>query len=67
LDVDENDDFCISAWFKADSADHNMTILGQRRQTSIALGTYDSSADKIYFRMDDSSYHYSDSGISLDQ
>jgi hypothetical protein len=67
LDFEENTDFCISAWFKADSADHNMTIVGQRRQTSIALGTYDSSADKIYFRMDDSAYHYSDSGISLDQ
>jgi hypothetical protein len=44
---------------------HNMTIVGQKRQSTIALGVYDPSGDKIYFRMDDSSYHYSDNPITL--
>jgi hypothetical protein len=65
LDFNELSDFCISAWFKADTADHNMTIVGQKRQSTIALGVYDPSGDKIYFRMDDSSYHYSDNPITL--
>ncbi len=65
LDFDELSDFCISAWFKADTADHNMTIVGQRRQTSIAFGVYDPDGDKIYFRMDDSAYHESDNAITL--
>jgi hypothetical protein len=65
LDFMMDSDFCMSAWFKADSATHNMTIVGQRRQSSIALGTFESSADKIYFRIDDSAYHYSDNGITI--